>query len=172
MSNETWRDIPGLEGVYQASDRGRVRSLDRVREQLSRWGTPMQKRYLGKVLTPQPFSNGYLWVNVDGKAHLVHRLIALAFVPGSSELQVNHKNGKRTDNRAVNLEWLSCSDNHRHSYRELPRKQHAKTTPVVVGSKRYPSVLAAANALGVAVGSIGSALQRGHRCKGMEVFNG
>lgn len=165
---EHWRDIAGSPG-YQVSDLGRVRSLDRVLHQQQPYGV-QDRRFKGKLLTPQAFSNGYLAVYLGRRnGNLVHRLVAIAFIPGDTALQVNHKNGKRDDNRAVNLEWLTCSDNHRHSYRELPRKPHGKTIVVIVGGNRYDSMLDAANALGVVAGSVASALSRGHRCKGLEV---
>ena len=148
-----WRYIKGFEGLYEVSESGHVRNSRTER-----------------VLKPYPFSNGYLGVQLGrGNVNLVHRLVAAAFINGDASLQVNHRNGVRTDNRAENLEWVTCSDNHRHSYRELSRKQHAKTTSVAVGGVRYPSQLAAAKAIGVVAGSIRSALVNKHKCLGMEV---
>lgn len=165
---ERWRDIPGFEGRYQASDHGRVRSLDRA---VPLKGRASPRRHRGRVLSLQKFSNGYLFVKMGyGGAHLVHRLVAAAFIDGDMSLQVNHKNGVRSDNRPSNLEWLTQSDNQLHAYRELPRRAHALITPVVVEGKRYESELSAAHALGVTVGSIHSALTRGHKCKGKEVL--
>ncbi|MDP3939861.1 MAG: NUMOD4 domain-containing protein [Deltaproteobacteria bacterium] len=166
---EEWRDVRGFEKRYQVSDLGRVRSLDRtLTDALGR-----TRRLVGRVLAQEVGTNGYLGVHlVKGVRRLVHRLVAIAFLPGGRDLQVNHKSGVRSENAATNLEWLTCSDNHQHSYRELSRKQHAKTAPVVVGGVWYPSGLAAAQALHVNAGSIQSALTRGHRCRGMEVCYG
>ncbi len=166
-----WRDIPGYEGSYQVSRCGRVHSLDRVITCANRWGGVSDVRRKGKELTPCKTSNGYIQVHLGAEVLCrVHRLVALAFVPGDTSLQVNHKNGKRDDNRAENLEWLTCSDNHLHSYRELSRKKHCKTTPVWVGNTRYSSLIEAAKALGVSQGSIHSALTRNHRCCGLRVY--
>lgn len=155
-----WRDIPGAgkRHRYQVSACGQVRNAD-----------------TGLVLRPQRCSNGYRIVNLGrGSRHLVHRLVAVAFVGGDPALQVNHKNGDRSDNRAENLEWLSCSENHRHSYRELARKQHGSTRRVAVSkggvSQTFESELAAAQHLGVVPGSVASAVTRNHKCKGHEVF--
>ncbi len=169
--SETWKDIPGFEGRYQVSRGGRVRSLDRYITQSNGKGATLTRQMKGKTLTPQAFSNGYLgmYLGRGSRCFLVHRLVAQAFVPGDSSLQVNHKNGKRDDNRAANLEWLSCSDNHLHSYRELPRKKHGLTIPVMVGGKRFASILDAANYLGVVAGSVASALHGNRRCRGLEV---
>lgn len=170
-----WAGIDGFPG-YQVSDTGLVRSLDRVIIQSHPTAGTVKRRMKGKILSPGRCSNGYLTVRllVGTKFHLVHRLVAVAFVSGDSELQVNHKNGVRDDNRAENLEWLSCSDNHLHSYRELPRKKHVWTIPVVIvkGEEvlKFESELAAAKHLGVVAGSIRSALKRDHRCRGYEVF--
>lgn len=107
-----------------------------------------------------------------GRKHLnvsVHRLVASHFVKGDTNLEVNHKDGDRTNNRSDNLEWVTRSENIQHSYDTLPRKQHGLTQPVRVGGVDYESMLAAAKAVGVSVGSIGSAIRKGHRCKGMDV---
>ena len=124
-----------------------------------------------RLLKQMPFNNGYFGLNLGvGKRHLVHRLVALAYVPNpNGKPQVNHKDGNRANNAAENLEWVTCSENHCHSYRELTRKPHAKTRRVNVGGTLYESALAASKALGVVAGSIASAALRGHCCKGMEV---
>ena len=68
---------------------------------------------------------GYLFcrvVNKKGKRRYkgVHRLVALAFVPGRKKgLEVNHKNKNRKDNRPSNLEWITHRENVRYS-RSLP----------------------------------------------------
>lgn len=156
-----FKPVVGYEGCYEVSDAGDVRNAR-----------------TGHVLRPQRCTNGYVSQQLGrGSRRLVHRLVAAAFVPGDNTLQVNHKNGVRDDNRAENLEWLTCSDNHRHSYRELTRKRHGKTKPVALvvdgalAAMCYPSGLAAAKALGVCPGSIMSALHRGHKCRGAEVFH-
>lgn len=80
-----------------------------------------------KKMRPQRMPSGYLKVNlcknsVKTTKH-VHRLVAEAFIPNpDNKPQVNHKNGDRTDNRACNLEWCSASENIKHSYDVLHRK--------------------------------------------------
>jgi len=49
----------------------------------------------------------------------IHRLVLQAFVGGGDGMDCNHLNGNKSDNRLVNLEWLTRGDNHRHRYREL-----------------------------------------------------
>jgi hypothetical protein len=75
----------------------------------------------GKVLRGGRNSRGYLTVSLyDGsspkkaRSFLVHRLIAEAFL-GESDLQINHKNGNKTDNRLENLEWVTLQQNVDHA---------------------------------------------------------
>lgn len=113
---EAWKAIPGYGGIYEVSDMGRVRSY--------------QSRGVGKpdlckapgILAQNVNSNGYMRVTFLGKARLVHRLVMLAFV-GDSDMEVNHKNADRTDNRLVNLEYMSLSDNRRYAYDVLGKKR-------------------------------------------------
>lgn len=94
-----WRDIPGYEGKYQASKNGLIKH-----------------RKKDKPLLPGNQSSGYhnvrLPVGGKFKSVLVHRLIMLAFVgERPAGMEINHKNGIRTDNRLENLEYITHSEN-------------------------------------------------------------
>lgn len=112
---EVWKDIPGHEGVYQASSLGQIRSLNRVRR-YNVYGSGQQK---GIILKPFE-SRGYVRVSLStsgkGKKHFVHRLVFQAFFPEVSIDQINHVNGVKNDNRVINLESVSSSENVRHAY--------------------------------------------------------
>lgn len=113
---EIWKDVIGFEGRYQVSNMGRVRSLDRLVNNLH----PYIKK--GQMLKPSMNKGrGYLRVSFsDGqrnyKHYEVHRLVALHFVPGYKEgLVVNHINEIKTDNRAENLEFCTYKYNLNYS---------------------------------------------------------
>lgn len=152
-ASKRWLACPGFEGLYEVSEGGQVRNVVR-----------------GNVLSPYPFSNGYLGVKLGRKnVKLVHRLVAQAFIAGDTSLQVNHKDGNRTNNVVSNLEWVTASANVKHSYDELNRKPHSFKRRVSVGSRVFCSGVDAAKFLGVVPGSVASAALRGHKCKGQEV---
>lgn len=108
---EEWRDIEGYEGLYQVSNEGRVKSLDKYVD--NRWGT---KQFVkGKVLTNVK-TQGYWYVglNKNGKykRHRIHRLVAEAFIPNPNNLlEVNHKDENPDNNTVENLEWCDHSYN-------------------------------------------------------------
>ena len=131
---EEWKDIAGFEGLYQVSNLGRVRSLDRERRQMSSHGTMMTKMYRGSAITPTNNGNGYMIVGLrkDGvrKNYYVHRLVADAFIsnPDNCE-QVNHKDYNKSNNTAENLEWVSQIDNIHYSPTHMEKpKARAKQT--------------------------------------------
>ena len=108
---EIWKDIPEYEGIYQVSNLGRVRSVDRF----SRHG----HRLRGKLLSRLNVGKGYVAVglNKDGtrRQFYVHRLVAFAFVSGYEDgFEVNHINEDKEDNRASNLEWVNHITNINH----------------------------------------------------------
>lgn len=115
---EVWKDIPGYYGYYQVSNIGRVRSCDRkvFIPNYGRWCTPSYKFYRGEIKKLKYNNNGYLRVqlykNNKEKSWLVHRLVAIAFIPNPYNLpEVNHKNEMKTDNRVENLEWTDHRTN-------------------------------------------------------------
>lgn len=104
MIEEIWKDIAGHEGRYQVSDQGRVRSLDREATHAS--GSVYLKK--GRVLTVHVGAKGYGQVTLTGegrwKTHMVHRLVAEAFLPKKEKGQVvRHLDGDKKKNAARNL---------------------------------------------------------------------
>lgn len=110
---EVWKDIQGYEGIYQVSNLGRVRSLDRYVPH-SRLGKKFCK---GHLMAVHQTSSGYLAVNLcKGNRYRsfdVHRLVATAFIPKTNPnaVQVNHKDEDKHNNCVDNLEWCSVSYN-------------------------------------------------------------
>ena len=72
----------------------------------------------GVVSTPKPKRSGYVEVKINGKNHLLHRLIAIAFdLPKEDDQDtVNHKDKNPSNNRLENLEWANGSEQVKHSY--------------------------------------------------------
>lgn len=106
---EEWRAVPGYEGLYEVSNMGRVRSLDRWVEGYK--GTPYFKP--GTLLTLQKDYKGYCYVvitkNAKGVQKKVHRLVAMAFIPNPDNLpMVNHRDECKTNNNVDNLEWCTA----------------------------------------------------------------
>jgi hypothetical protein len=119
---EVWKDIENFEGIYQISNFGRVKSLDRVID--TRNGKSTIK---GVIVNPcgKPYLFVYLSKNNKSKYHAIHRLVAQAFIPNlENKPQVNHIDGDKTNNVVSNLEWVTQSENMLHAYRiglEKPR---------------------------------------------------
>ena len=118
LSEEQWRAIPGQEGKYEASNLGRIRSVDRIIEKRNRWGQA-NIPWKGRVLKPTVHHTGYLVVKFGGDKNLttIHQAVARTWIGPQGDLVVNHINGIKTDNRVVNLEYITSKDNVHHAYR-------------------------------------------------------
>lgn len=109
---EEWRDIPGWDGLYQASSLGRIKSLPRkVRIGQGRWRTTQER-----VMRPAE-TRGYLKLTLrrpaaEAVTHSVHHLVCEAFHgPRPPGCEVAHNDGTRNNNRPGNLRWASRPEN-------------------------------------------------------------
>jgi hypothetical protein len=136
---EIWKPVKGYEGLYEVSNLGRVKSLERIVYRKS--GKP-HSRELEKILgVTNNHYQGVTLHNGSGKSCAVHRLVAEHFIPNPDDKpHVNHINGVKHDNRAVNLEWCTPSENERHSFDALGKqgvwagkfgKDNFKSKPVI-----------------------------------------
>lgn len=121
---ETWKELVYQDVPFLVSNLGNVRIAARV-STYSRTRNGVEqvvtKQIAEQTYTPQPHHTGYhsLELRHNGKRVrvLLHKLVALAHVEGFEEgLCVNHINGIKTDNRAVNLEWVSLARNTEHAW--------------------------------------------------------
>ena len=122
--------------------------------------------------------SGYLVVGYCGREWLVHRLVLLTFrpLPANSNLECNHLDGNKANNRLDNLEWTTHKQNVRHSHQRLPRRSPGPklSRPVrcrAVGCSSwtaYDSMTQAAEGLGVSIGSIQRSAVQGRVVKGYE----
>jgi len=192
-SKEIWKPIRGYEGLYEVSDCGRVRSVDRwVCDTIGR-------KYLikGCLMQPQFGPSGYYQICLrkcnKSKTYKLHRLVADAFIPNPDNKScIDHINTNRTDCRACNLRWVTLSENSNN----LITKHHAKygrqKTPIKRGINRnvfsknapnhprrlcryaltgefideFPSMLDAELSTGIEISGIKKALNKSYKSAG------
>lgn len=142
---EVWLDVPDYVGLYQVSNLGRVRSLDRVETIRTRWGGTALRLRPGRTLhAPGAHPPGRYWqVNLCSDAGVqrrqVSRLIAEAFLgPCPAGQQVRHLNGDHSDNRAVNLAYGTPKQNaaDKESHGTVARGERINTARLDTASVR------------------------------------
>ena len=157
--SEQWRDIPAYQKRYQASNLGRIRSLDRFVKQSRNRGF---RKIKGKVLKPQRHSTNYLVVFINKRTKRIHRLVLEAFVascpPGQ---ECRHLDGNRQNNKLNNLKWGTRSENAqdhlKHGYKSTQSKVVQRSDGVI-----FESASEAARIVGTSQGNV-SRICRGGR---------
>ncbi|WP_277630368.1 NUMOD4 motif-containing HNH endonuclease [Atopococcus tabaci] len=127
---EIWKDVPGYEGIYEVSNIGRVRTKEGKTTHSVRHGKRVWKSRVLKEKDP----NGRdvrvsLWKNKIDRTFLVHRLVAMAFIPNPNGYgSINHIDGNPRNNRVENLEWCTHKMNNNHAFDNGLIKTGYKTT--------------------------------------------
>ncbi len=125
-TEEIWRDVPGFEGIYQASNQGRIKSLDRF-EKFQEFKRGRKGRILKQRLDRYGYPCVALMKNSFHKHFTVHRIIALVWIGEPTGPQINHKDGIKINNLPENLEYCSSQENVIHSHKTgLSKKRLGK----------------------------------------------
>jgi len=122
LENEIWKDIIGYEGLYQISNLGRVKSLERI----IMCKNNSKKKITEKIKKQQIGTTGYytimLYKNDLGKNFKVHRLVAISFITNpEKKIYVNHIDFNPLNNSLDNLEWVSNRENSCHAQKNKIR---------------------------------------------------
>lgn len=121
MEQEIWKDIEWYEWLYQVSNLGRVKRLEKVINN-QRWLFILEEQILKGSMSLW-YKRVTLSKNLIKKDYKIHRLIAQAFIPNPDNKPfINHKNWIRNDNTIDNLEWCTPKENVNHSYKVLLNK--------------------------------------------------
>lgn len=110
---ENWKDITNYEGLYMVSDLGNIKRI--------------YKNGKTRIMIGGIQNGGYKYVSLTkdsvSKVKTIHRIVAIHFIENPfNKSDVNHKNSDRKDNRVLNLEWNTRSENLKHGYRSGNRK--------------------------------------------------
>lgn len=141
MEVEIWKPVKDYEGLYEVSNLGKVRALDR--KVITKNGVIKTRKSKEKK---QSKCIGYAYVGLTkegiSKTFRVHRLVAQAFIPNpENKEQVNHIDGNKLNNRVDNLEWCTNQENCIHAWKNglnhITEKtiQVAKITGKINGKK-------------------------------------
>lgn len=172
-----WKPIKGYEGLYEVSNIGKVKSLERRVTAKDGRVLPVFEKILRQTKTkaterhPIQRCTVELWNGNKRKRIMVHRLVAEAFVDNpEGKPQVNHKDGDPSNNNVTNLEWATNGENVKHAYANgLRRKTSCK--PIVMANKNtgeklmFESVAEAARYFNVTEGAVKAPLKGYGRSK-------
>lgn len=119
---EIWKDVVGYEGLYEVSNFGRIKGLAKISNSGNQYGSksfrPIRERIMKEWLLKR--GTGYKAVTLKNKGvrknFLVHRLVAIMFIPNQeSKPYINHKDGNSKNNHIDNLEWCTQKENMHHA---------------------------------------------------------
>lgn len=119
INDEIWKPVVGYEGLYVVSNTGRVKALERhvvCRNQVTTFDRVYPEQEMAYRMLCHNYVQVILYKNGKRKGHLVHRLVAAAFIPNpNNKPEVNHKDRNPLNNCVENLEWVTRLENMHHA---------------------------------------------------------
>ena len=153
LAQEIWKDIEGYEGLYQVSNFGRVKSLEKIDFS----GHKRKCKILKLALNRYGYVYLILSKNGNKKAYTVHRLVAETFIPNPNKLPfVNHKDENKSNNRVDNLEW--CTHEYNINYGTC-RERMSKKVKCITTNEIFISITEASKKYNLFDGDISRCCQ-------------
>lgn len=123
MKQEIWKQFEETEKKqYFVSSAGRVKSVTKSNSK-------------ERIMKPSQRTDDYYSITINEKTYKIHRLVGQTFVPNpENKPQINHKNGDKNVNDAENLEWMTSSENNRHSWSNHLRTNKSTKSRKVIQS--------------------------------------
>lgn len=117
MEEEKWLPVVGYEGLYEVSDFGRIRGVDRVVERSDGGFRRLKGRIKRLIPTVQGYLIAHLSRDNEQISRGIHRLVLIAFVgpPPFEGAEANHKDFDKSNNKPCNLEWVTHQENMNHA---------------------------------------------------------
>ena len=171
---EIWKDIPDYEGIYQASNFGRVKRLARTLYKNNGWSEhakfSLDERIKDIQTQKQGYSQVVLYKNGIGRTFRLNTLIARMFISAvEGKPYVNHIDGNNKNNRVDNLEWCTASENAKHAYKiGLAKHQTRKVAQIDENGTiicTFDSIKEASKTLKISKGNICSVCKGTRKCK-------
>jgi hypothetical protein len=155
---EIWKNVIGYESLYQISNLGNVKSLQKMKKTKNKFGNVHYYLTKEKILKNTIRKDGYkclvLVKNEIKKTVNIHRIVLASFEPNDNlkNLQVNHKDGNKANNNINNLEWTTAKENTLHAHKNnLCQKgmSHHKSKQIICTKTNiiYESITDAKNKL-------------------------
>ena len=156
IDGEIWKEMPDYEGLYQISNRGRIKSVSRIKNAGSKFKYVSKEKLLKQQITKDGYLSVFLCKNGERKCLSVHRLVAIAFIPNDGKLSdVNHKDENKLNNSVDNLEW--CSKEYNTKYGTRTQRTSKRIKQVSLDGeylKTYNSVKEASRMTGIGSSNI------------------
>ncbi len=137
---EQWLPVIGFEGLYEVSDHGSVRSIDRAQIYV-RLGQEIARNLKGRTLRPGKLKSGHLLVVLQKRTRLVHHLVLEAFVgPRPIGQESCHGDGNPSNNFWKNLRWGTRADNVQDSIRHGTKPRGSNHKSAILTENDIPTI--------------------------------
>lgn len=129
IENEIWKEIPGYIGLYEISNKGRIKHLSRPKK--SNKDNFANKEFIIATKISKGYTQVWLTNSYGIKSlNYVHKLVAIAFIDNPNNYEyINHKDENKQNNNVENLEWCTASYNNTYNNRAI-----------IVGSKKAKAI--------------------------------
>ena len=130
----------------------------------------VRNRKTGKLLKPSKHNRGYLKVDLSDakkklKSFLIHRLVATAFIPNpDNKKEVNHIDGRKSNNCVENLEWVTHQGNQSHAFKTQLASNEYKRKKVrcIENNKIFPSITSVSDEYNVSKTYVSQSIKNGY----------